>query len=307
MNPNCNFIQVSTFNGVPAGGGGGTGDVVGPASAVSNNIATYNGITGKLIKDSGVAISDVIVVTDIGTSVQAWGSKLDTFQALADGTTGQVLSTNGAGVYSWVANSGDVVGPASATDSVVAVFDGTTGKLLKNSTVAVADILVSGDIGTSVQGYDTTLASISTAGMVLGSLFIGTAPNTVAQLTIGTSGQVLTSNGTTALWSNSSGGSSAWNTTTYAASQDIDWSTGNKQQITATGNITFNTISNWVNGQTHLLKILASTGDRTVNIPSAWIDALSSTIVIPSGEYIIIQFEYDGTNIFAVTSPFVVA
>lgn len=35
----------------------GTGDVVGPASAAADHIALYNGTTGKLIKDSGVAIS----------------------------------------------------------------------------------------------------------------------------------------------------------------------------------------------------------------------------------------------------------
>jgi len=39
------------------GGGGGTGDVVGPASAVADNIVLFDGITGKLIKDSGVALS----------------------------------------------------------------------------------------------------------------------------------------------------------------------------------------------------------------------------------------------------------
>ncbi|PWT74213.1 MAG: hypothetical protein C5B60_07065 [Chloroflexi bacterium] len=39
---------------VPAGGGGGgSGDVVGPASAVDNDLALFNGTTGKLIKSGG--------------------------------------------------------------------------------------------------------------------------------------------------------------------------------------------------------------------------------------------------------------
>lgn len=38
----------------------GTGDVVGPASAATNHVATFNGITGKLIKDGGSSISDII-------------------------------------------------------------------------------------------------------------------------------------------------------------------------------------------------------------------------------------------------------
>jgi len=40
--------------------GAGTGDVVGPASAVNNRIATYNGTTGKLIKDSGYSVQNVL-------------------------------------------------------------------------------------------------------------------------------------------------------------------------------------------------------------------------------------------------------
>lgn len=36
--------------------------------------------------------------------------------------------------------SGDVVGPASATDDAIAVYDGTTGKLLKDSTGTIAQI-----------------------------------------------------------------------------------------------------------------------------------------------------------------------
>lgn len=36
--------------------GGGTGDVVGPASAVNNNVAVFDGTTGKLLKDSGASV-----------------------------------------------------------------------------------------------------------------------------------------------------------------------------------------------------------------------------------------------------------
>jgi hypothetical protein len=53
-----------------------------------------------------------------------------------------VLSTNGSGVLSWASggdSSGDVIGPASATDNAVARFDGTTGKLIQNSGVAIDD------------------------------------------------------------------------------------------------------------------------------------------------------------------------
>ena len=42
---------------------GGTGDVVGPPSSSVDNIAIFDGITGKIIQDGGVPISDVIANT----------------------------------------------------------------------------------------------------------------------------------------------------------------------------------------------------------------------------------------------------
>ena len=57
-----------------------------------------------------------------------------------DGTAGQALVTDGSGVLSWSsAASGDVYGPASATDNAVARYDGTTGKIIQNSVVTIAD------------------------------------------------------------------------------------------------------------------------------------------------------------------------
>lgn len=44
--------------------GGGTGDVIGPASATDDNIATFDGTTGKLIQDGGKKISDFELLTN---------------------------------------------------------------------------------------------------------------------------------------------------------------------------------------------------------------------------------------------------
>lgn len=50
------------------GGGAGTGDVTGPASATDNAIARYDGATGKLIQTSGITISDGAAGTLSGTN-----------------------------------------------------------------------------------------------------------------------------------------------------------------------------------------------------------------------------------------------
>ena len=46
--------------------GAGTGDVVGPASATSTNIATFNGTSGKLIQDSGASVASGVMT--VGTA-----------------------------------------------------------------------------------------------------------------------------------------------------------------------------------------------------------------------------------------------
>ncbi|WP_369913863.1 DUF2793 domain-containing protein [Xanthomonas sp. NCPPB 3005] len=52
----------NAFNGtayVAVGGGGGSGDVVGPAGATADRIAVFDGTTGKLIKDGGKTIASL--------------------------------------------------------------------------------------------------------------------------------------------------------------------------------------------------------------------------------------------------------
>ncbi len=62
--------------------------------------------------------------------------------AISSPANGQSLtynSTTGKWQNSTAASSGDVVGPASATDNALVRFDGTTGKLIQNSTAILTD------------------------------------------------------------------------------------------------------------------------------------------------------------------------
>jgi hypothetical protein len=100
---------------------------------------------------------------------------------LAINTTDEKLYFKNAGgtvklLASTAGSSGDVVGPASAVDGSLAAFDGITGKLIKNANLTANNVLLGNGTG---------------------------APQVVAP---GTSGNVLTSDGTT------------WQSTTPAAS-----------------------------------------------------------------------------------------
>ena len=115
--------------------GSGTGDVVGPAIAVNNNFVTFNTTTGKLIKDSGKGLADLVQVGD-GSTITGAGTAGDPFVATA--------------------GSGDVVGPASATDNAITRYDSTTGKLIQDSGVTIDDA-----------GIITSPDGITAAGMPL--------------------------------------------------------------------------------------------------------------------------------------------
>lgn len=118
------------------------------------------------------------------------GSAVPTAANLSPGELGlniadmKLYCENSSGVVTLLASasgaSGDVVGPASATDSALVAFDGTTGKLVKQAaTVTVAQ----GGTG------QTSLTS--------NNVILGNGTSAVQFVAPGTNGNVLTSNGTT--------------------------------------------------------------------------------------------------------------
>ncbi|MGN2244947.1 hypothetical protein ACFWZU_15740 [Frateuria sp. GZRR33] len=128
-------------------------------AAAASPVQSVNGKTGTVS----------LTASDVGAATTAQGAKADSaVQSIVAGTgisvdvtdpQNPVVSTTGSG-------SGDVVGPASATDSDVALFDGTTGKLLKDG----------GSLGAAVRtavltGLSTaTSAVIAATDTVLGAL-----------------------------------------------------------------------------------------------------------------------------------------
>ncbi|RLA61527.1 MAG: hypothetical protein DRQ89_11195, partial [Epsilonproteobacteria bacterium] len=77
---------------------------------------------------------------------------------LVDGVSGQVLTTDGAGVLSWeniITAGGDVTGPGSSGDFNIALFDGITGKLIKDSGRNIDDF---GDVKGPDMSLDKNLA-----------------------------------------------------------------------------------------------------------------------------------------------------
>jgi hypothetical protein len=108
----------------------GTGDV----EVVSGNLLLANPLA---VAEGGTGAA---TLTDGGVLL---GSGTGAISATALGTSGQVLTSNGAGLDPTFqdagAGSGDFVGPASATDNAVVRFDTTTGKLGQDSAIVIPD------------------------------------------------------------------------------------------------------------------------------------------------------------------------
>ena len=161
---------------VTTGGGGGSGDVVGPGSAVNNQVVLFDGTTGKLIKDGGKVLpASAIVGTSDGQTLTNktinfafnTGTNYEGVDIASTGEAGatKFLREDGAGGASWEAASG------SGTVTSVA-GTGTSGITITGGPITTS--------GTLTVDLDDTAVTPGT---------YGDATN-VAQLTIDQQGRI---------------------------------------------------------------------------------------------------------------------
>ncbi|MBM2715482.1 hypothetical protein JQK88_30610 [Mesorhizobium caraganae] len=107
-----------------------------PSGLSATRSLTIPGVKRALFLVHNTDASDSITVTKGSTTISVAAGKIGIFKT--DGTTnsldGAVIAASGGGGV-----VGDVVGPASATDSAFAQYNGTTGKLLKDGMAKASD------------------------------------------------------------------------------------------------------------------------------------------------------------------------
>jgi len=163
----------------------GSGDVVGPASATDNAITRFDGVTGKLVQNSLVTVSDTGAITapQVGSVIPFYYANQAAFPSAA--TYHGALAHSHADGAMYFAHSSSWVRMLDV-GTAVTIAQGGTGQ----TTAATAF---------------NALSPITTTGDII----IGNGTNSATRLGIGSNGYVLTSNGTTAAWQASGGGSSS--------------------------------------------------------------------------------------------------
>ena len=180
----------------------GTGDVVGPASSTDNAFARFDSTTGKLLQNStGATLSDTGAAvftgaldvlgnstagsniklyedTDNGTNYVAFKAP-DTIAAdvtwtlpAADGTSAQVLSTNGTGTLSWATAGGAVtlsndtstatnlypLFAAATSGTASTIYTGNAKLLYKPSTGELASSVINSTNGIVVNNQTVSVS-----------------------------------------------------------------------------------------------------------------------------------------------------
>jgi len=149
--------------GAPVVNGGVLGT---PSSGTATNLTGLplsTGVTGTLpVVNGGTGTATPAIVA--GTNITVSGT-----------WPNQTINSTASG-------SGDVVGPASATDNALVRFDNTTGKLIQNSVVTVADTTGNmAGVGTLSLGGALTYGGVTLTNAVTGTgtMVLATSPTLV--------------------------------------------------------------------------------------------------------------------------------
>jgi hypothetical protein len=263
-----------------AASSGGTGDVVGPASSTTNNIAVFADATGKLIADGGVTVASLATEAEVAAAYQPKDTDLDD---LADGSL-----------------TGSKVGSGITADNITA---GTLSSNRLPSAVAFTTVDVGTINATAVVGDASGLTGINATNITAGTLSSNLLPASITgkQDAIGagtslTTGRFLV---TSDFVQNSASIASLlgaevvldfkWPVSTFAATNNVIVLQSTNRPA-ATTNVVFS-----------MLRITGDTVDRTISYPAAWKRLGTNITTIPSNKVVLVSGMCIGTAESGVT------
>jgi len=154
----------------------GSGDVTGPSSSTDSNIVSFNGTTGKVIKDSGISQSSVS--SAISNSHSRQHSITSTADHTSTATPGKLLKADANGLPIEATNTDtEVASAVSKAHDAVTVTDGATIDLTLTGQDLTAEVKDASITETKLSLSDVTTLDVSTTKHG----FVPKAPNNTSQ------------------------------------------------------------------------------------------------------------------------------
>jgi hypothetical protein len=288
-------------------GGGLNGDVVGPASATDTAIATFDGVTGKLIKNNASVTIAANVITALGFSGPLNGTVGATTPATGKFTT--VESTITTGTAPLVVASTTNVANLNASSLSGATF-ASPGSIGSTTAGSGAFTTLSATGVTTLSAGTLGAPALTTSGDTNTGMFFPAA-DTIALVEGGTEVIRINSSSNVGIGTSSPAaklavvgtGYSPAITLTDGATLNWDTSLGQVAQVTLGGNRTFAAPTNLVDGGFYSLLIIQDgTGSRTIswNAVFDFAGGTAPTLSTAAGAKDLITWRSDGTNMLEV-------
>lgn len=189
--PNASYWNLVAQKGID---GEGAGDVVGPTGSTTNRVAVFDGITGKLIKDGGQTIAEIIASSiPIGY--------LDTDGSLAGNSDVKVASQKATKTYAdtKIAKTANItsLNETGIADGEIAVFN-LTNKDIRTSNVTIVTTLGTDNttiptslaIKTVTDAKQATLVSGTNIKSINGNSLLGSGDLTLTAVSVTTKGDL---------------------------------------------------------------------------------------------------------------------
>ena len=285
-NPSTGLLTTTSFSGAGTGLTGTASSLsIGGNAATATSATTATNIAGgaanQIHYQTGSGATSFITAPSVSSTYLQWNGTAFTWATVSSGGvtsvtgTSPVVSSGGTTpAISLASGYGDTQNPyASKTANyVLAAPNGSAGTpsfraivasdiptLNQNTTGTASNVtgtvaVANGGTGqTTASGAFNALSPITSTG----DLIIGNGVNSATRLAIGTNGYVLTSNGTTATWSASSGGLTITDDTSTNATRYLTFTSATSGSITSE------------NVSSTKLKYNPSTGELTSPAPIA--------------------------------------
>lgn len=273
------FSVLFTPAGATGAAGAGTGDVVGPASAVSGNIAVFDGTTGELIADGGISIANVLTEAEAAAAYQPLAANLTEW-------SGVNPSANGASLVS-----------AADYAAMRALLDLEAGTdFLAPATITGRQVISgSGLTGGGDLSADRTLVVGAGTGIAVNADDVAVDKATAANVRAAASNKVLTSDLIES--------ASAAVALTDAATVAVDWDTGINFTLTVTANRAIGNPTNGQPGTWRTIYVLGNSAtDRTITFGNQYLGEVPTITDCDSGRAYLLMIYCHSTTHFVVSS-----